>query len=274
MLPLIHQLFVKTQPSASKLVALRKKINAGKPLNKQDLKAIRHINLESVSNHEVLAAKKLIRRAALNKPIKKTLNDPQKKRGYRFLAGADLSGVRWLGLRLPKHSDLSWANLAGANLLWANLAGANIAKATLKEAKLAGANLIGTKLTGTNLSGANLSWANLTRANLTGAYLTRANLTGAYLTQTDFTHATLIEANLSGNLHEAKIHTGVNFTNATFSPETQTNGLLLDEVIVPEGSTQEQFLRNRGYDPDGVMTLPMSDVPIKATLNYEDTKRN
>lgn len=100
-------------------------------------------------------------------------------------------------------ADISWANLAGANLARANLKGADLSRADLAWAKLSGADLLLANLSGANLSvadlsGANLASANLFGANLTGADLTRTNLFGANLTGADLSDAHLFGANLTG----------------------------------------------------------------------------
>ena len=76
-----------------------------------------------------------------------------------------------------KRTQLTDANLFGANLTNANLTNAYLYRAKLSDADLTNANLSDAYLTGANLSG-----AYLTSANLTGACLTNANLTGACLT--------------------------------------------------------------------------------------------
>lgn len=129
-------------------------------------------------------------------------------------------------------TDLSGANLSGANLQGANLSGANLSGADLSNANLRGADMsrscceeadeslmrygvpidyksYKTDLSGADLSNADLSGANLSEANLTGADLTNANLRGANLRLADLTDAILKNADLSGaDLKKT------NFTNA------------------------------------------------------------
>ena len=69
------------------------------------------------------------------------------------------------------HTNLSRADLFGANLRVANLRNANLSGADLGVAKLRGANL-----SNANLSGANLGLADLGRARLKG--ITARNLRG------------------------------------------------------------------------------------------------
>ncbi len=118
------------------------------------------------------------------------------------LSGADLSGADMRGAILSraelKGANLSKANLSGADLREANLSGAdlgeaNLSKAYLSGADLRGANLIRANLNGADLSesflevkGANLSGAKLIQANLGGANLKGASLMGSYLTDAFF----------------------------------------------------------------------------------------
>ena len=67
-------------------------------------------------------------------------------------------------------------NLSKANLTWVDLAKANLTEANLSGADISGADLSKANLTEANLSGADLSGADLTRANLS-----KANLSGADL---------------------------------------------------------------------------------------------
>lgn len=72
--------------------------------------------------------------------------------------------------------DLTTTNLSGANLYGADLAGVNLTGADLASANLRGANVSGADLYGANVSGANLAIADVTGANLTDARPTGANL--------------------------------------------------------------------------------------------------
>ena len=65
----------------------------------------------------------------------------------------------------------------------------NLSRADLLGANLSGADLSGADLSGANLSGADLLGANLSRANLSGADLLGANLSGAYLSVADLSGA-------------------------------------------------------------------------------------
>jgi hypothetical protein len=94
---------------------------------------------------------------------------------------------------VKKFTNLSRANLSGADLSCANLSGADLSCANLSRANLSGADL-----SRANLSGADLSRANLSGANLSGADLSCANLYGADLSCANLSGANLYGANLYG----------------------------------------------------------------------------
>jgi len=107
------------------------------------------------------------------------------------LSSADLSGADL------SSADLSGASLRAAILTGADLSGANLSCGTFVGiidpfcTDLSIANLSGADLTGVDLSNANLVFA-----DLTGAFLTVANLNGADLNRADLTGATLKGADL------------------------------------------------------------------------------
>ena len=117
-----------------------------------------------------------------------------------------------LAAAIEGSTNLSGANLRGANLGctnfgYANLGGVNLGGVNLSDANLGGAYLGGSNLHGANFRGAYLSGANLSDANLSGAYLSDANLRGAYLGGVNLRDANLSGANLSvctGNRSEIK----------------------------------------------------------------------
>ena len=105
-----------------------------------------------------------------------------------------------LGCKPPKSqapdqcSDLSGADLRGANLGLANLSladfsGADLSFAYLIRVDFSGADLALANLNDANLSGADLSSANLSEANLRSANLRGANLRGGFLLYTDLRQA-------------------------------------------------------------------------------------
>ena len=88
-----------------------------------------------------------------------------------------------LGRRNFRYTNLSHADLSGANLTNINLIEADLSRTNLK-----GANLTNAKLIAANLSNANLANADLTNAKLIGADLTSANLTDTKLTGANLTN--------------------------------------------------------------------------------------
>lgn len=108
------------------------------------------------------------------------------------LVGANLDRVK-LNNTISIEADFHDANLNGANLSHANLTGAN-----LTQAKLDRSNLIGANLSNTNLSAASLHEANLNKADLSDAILDGAVMTNASLGNTNLSGAILIGANLRG----------------------------------------------------------------------------
>ncbi|AKJ10465.1 WD40 repeat-containing protein [Streptomyces incarnatus] len=93
------------------------------------------------------------------------------------------NAVRILGrLRVPAHTDLRGAALAGEDLSHRDFSGVDLTRADLTDARLVGANLSGAVLRGARLVGARLDGADLTGADLQGADLRRARLIGTDLT--------------------------------------------------------------------------------------------
>jgi len=116
-----------------------------------------------------------------------------------FLSWTAKAAIKIDAPNLRAATEISVADLYGANLSRANLSGADLSRANLYGADLSRANLSGADLSradlyGANLSRANLSGADLSRANLSGADLSRANLSGADLSGADLSGADLYGA--------------------------------------------------------------------------------
>lgn len=102
-------------------------------------------------------------------------------------------------LRVPAHTDLRGAALAGEDLSHRDFAGVDLTRADLTDARLVGANLSGAVLRHARLTGARLDGADLTDADLRGADLRRArlirtDLTGARVDGGRWRQAALISA--------------------------------------------------------------------------------
>ncbi|MFD8995518.1 WD40 domain-containing protein [Streptomyces abikoensis] len=84
-------------------------------------------------------------------------------------------------LRIPAHTDLRGAVLAGEDLSYRDFSGVDLTRADLTDASLVGADLSGAILRDTRLAGARLDDADLRGADLRGADLRRARLVGTDL---------------------------------------------------------------------------------------------
>lgn len=154
---------------------------------------------------------------------------------YANLAHADLY-----------YSDLREANLHAASLEEANLEGAdmkqiilyatnmeniNLANASMQEANLYAANIKNGNLISANLSGANLFSTQMENVNLMGACLDSAYLYAANLGYGNLEGATLKEANLGvACLHRANLHnadlSSANLADADLSYSDLRNAIL------------------------------------------------
>ncbi|GKQ36812.1 TIR domain-containing protein [Streptomyces sp. A012304] len=102
-------------------------------------------------------------------------------------------------LRVPAHTDLRGAALAGEDLSYRDFSGVDLTGADLTDARLVGANLSGAVLRDARLAGARLDGADLTGADLRGADLRRArlirtDLTGARVEGGRWRRAALVSA--------------------------------------------------------------------------------
>lgn len=89
-------------------------------------------------------------------------------------------------------------NLFQADLSYRNLAEANVANARLRQSNLSLATMNGASFRNTDLSVSNLFGARFTGANFARANLERATLVGAYFGGADLSGAKLAGANLAG----------------------------------------------------------------------------
>lgn len=116
-------------------------------------------------------------------------------------------GVNWENcdrkLLMLRYSDLSGANLFGANLTstdlrQSNLIGAVLEKSTLFRASLVGSKAIGTRFSRIEAYRANFSDIEATGASFENAEMQRARFENANLANTDFTKADLGRAQFHG----------------------------------------------------------------------------
>ncbi|MET8681899.1 TIR domain-containing protein [Streptomyces sp. NPDC004647] len=102
-------------------------------------------------------------------------------------------------LRVPAHTDLRGAVLAGEDLSYRDFSGVDLTRADLTDASLVGADFSGAVLRDARLAGARLDDANLTDVDLRGAdlrmaRLIRADLRGARVAGSHWHRAALISA--------------------------------------------------------------------------------
>ncbi|MEV6182395.1 TIR domain-containing protein [Streptomyces sp. NPDC052015] len=108
-------------------------------------------------------------------------------------------------LRVPAHTDLRGAALAGEDLSYRDFSGVDLTRADLTDARMVGANLSGAVLRDARLTGARLDGADLTGADLRGADLRRArmirtDLTGARVEGGRWRRAALVSATTGADL--------------------------------------------------------------------------
>lgn len=141
--------------------------------------------------------------------------------------------------KAPYILDLSYTNLAHAQLAdavlsRANLFGAKLSGATLFGAKLSGSVLSQAELVKANLTGADLSHAHLNDTKLTNAILTRADLTSAWLDNADLSYSNLTRAVLTdANLILTNL-THTNLSGCRGLTQEQLNDAVADEVGPPK----------------------------------------
>ncbi|MFB7613965.1 TIR domain-containing protein [Kitasatospora sp. NPDC056181] len=139
-------------------------------------------------------------------------------------------------LRVPAHTDLRGAALAGEDLSHRDLSGVDLARADLTDARLLGANLAGASLRGARLVGARLDAADLTGADLSdadlrGARLIRTDLRGARLSGSRWQRAALISA-----VTDARVLAAPELRAAAIAPGLPVEaGFRPSEVGVPYG---------------------------------------
>ncbi len=148
-------------------------------------------------------------------------------------------------------SDLTQADLVGAELFASNLSGARLAEADLENARLTSALLNDTELSNANLRHALLVDTRLNDADLRLADLSGIDASNASMFNADLRRAVAAEANLSGaNLRSVDLRgadlTGANLTGAdlsgaligadeTLDSYTKLDGVIWGGAICPDG---------------------------------------
>ena len=144
------------------------------------------------------------------------------------LRGADLSDAELGGARL-QGANLEGANLRGASLVGADLSDQDLRGASLSDADLRSASLLSANLRGTHLNGADLRWTSFHGGNLEGANLEGANLYGVDLSGADLFRANLSDADLSW----------ADLTGANVTPEQLAIAKSLEGATLPDGTKHE-----------------------------------
>ncbi len=182
------------------------------------------------------------------------------------LSHADLRGIRLIGIDFDG-ADLSHADLTGATLPYASFKGA-----TVREALLIKAVLAGTKANDAKLRGANLSEADLTDSTFDGADLTGADLRYAKLDRCRLIDATLIQVLTTGNLDRAIHSSAPEIFAALPSDRTLSLSFAIDNeadpswprvVILVEGHDVFGLLGQIGFAPSELFSATEPLVPAE-----------
>ncbi|MEV5429471.1 TIR domain-containing protein [Streptomyces sp. NPDC052701] len=157
-------------------------------------------------------------------------------------------------LRVPAHTDLRGASLAGEDLSYRDFSGVDLTRADLTDARLVGANLSGAvlrhaRLTGARLDGADLTGADLRGADFRRARLIRADLTGARVEGSAWRRAALVGATTGPGLPDAP-----ELATAAIAPGMAVDsGFRPSAVGVPYGYDMRtsRLPEPISYSPDG-----------------------
>ncbi|MFI1732609.1 TIR domain-containing protein [Streptomyces acidicola] len=156
-------------------------------------------------------------------------------------------------LRVPSHTDLRGAALAGEDLSYRDFSGVDLTRADLTDARLVGANLSGAvlrhaRLTGAWLDGADLTGADLRGADLRRARLIRTDLTGAQVEGGRWRRAALVSATTGPGLPDTP-----ELATAAIAPGMAVDsGFRPSAVGVPYGfDVRIRLPEPISYSPDG-----------------------
>ena len=163
-----------------------------------------------------------------------------------------LGGSTDVVIRLD-YTNLSKAELRGANLDSFDLQETNLSDADLRDAYLAWSFLHKTVLRGANLRGATLGGdsdlsghTDLSYADLRSTILKDANLSNANLSNANLSNANLSNANLSN----------ANLSNAKVTSEQLAEAKSLKGVTMPNGQKYEDWLKSKSDGEDGHPASP------------------
>ncbi|MFW0109760.1 pentapeptide repeat-containing protein [Rothia sp. P13129] len=165
---------------------------------------------------------------------------------------ADLSGLNFKSVFFPVGSNLSHADLTGAELQDAHLQGAKLRGAHLQDAELQSA-----KLRGAHLQGANLQNAELQGAELQGAKLQRTNLQNAELQGTNLQNAELQGAHLQGAHLQGAHLQGANLQRA------ELQGANLQDVHLQGRNLQRAELQDANLQGRNLQDANLQDAELQ-----------
>ena len=190
-------------------------------------------NLEGLCHTDIQAALTVIGR-------RKTIGDKKLDLTKTQLSGANLYGANLCGINLSS-SILIDAHLNGAVLNDVFLTDAVLNGVVLSDAKLNGAKLMSARLVGATLSKADLNGANLRNAYLQGAFLRNADLRNADLTLSNLNGADLVNTDLrNANLTCVEFGTA-DLTGAKLMG-ADLSGAVLSEAKITEKQIQKSII--------------------------------
>jgi uncharacterized protein YjbI with pentapeptide repeats len=179
------------------------------------------------------------------------------------LRGADLSKAD-LSLANLRGADLSKADLSGAILIKADLSGADLNLVNLRGADLSGAILIEAIFSGADLIKTILIKTDLRGADLSGADLIEADLSGADLSGADLSEAILSRAILSGADLSKTDFTGADLSGADLNT-TDLSGAILSGAILIEAILREADLIEADLSEADLRGADLSGADLSGT---------
>ncbi|MDT3400179.1 pentapeptide repeat-containing protein, partial [Streptomyces sp. B1866] len=176
---------------------------------------------------------------------------------------ARANALKVLGrLRVPAHTDLRGALLAGEDLSHRDLSGVDLTGADLTDARLTGAGLAGAVLRGARLAGARLDDADLSATDLRGADLRRARLVRTDLRGARVAGSHWHRAALIGARADEAVLSAPELRLAAVAPGLPVEpGLRPPTVGVPYGfhARTSRLPDPVAYSPDGELLVVGSD---------------
>jgi TIR domain-containing protein/pentapeptide repeat protein len=199
------------------------------------------------------------------------MEDMTRKRAIELLRSG-LNGIKewnhWRKSTAPamdivlSDSNLSKANLPGANLVVADLSGSDLSQANLSDADLFGANLSGANLHKADLSGTNMLLANLTDADISHADVSHTVLGQAVLFNCDLRNSNFSNAHLrKTTIANCDLSNTIGLEDIVHSGPSSIG---IDTIIQSEGQIPEIFLRGCGVPSWMVVVAKLADPKMSA----------